>query len=102
MLEEPPDQGAHADSVGKARRAGPQGTQAPDDQVDLGPGLRCRVEGFDDFGVDQAVDLEDDPATARAGGFSPNHANDVRAQAYRRDQQTAESTLAAVTGQEVE
>src|SRR5207245_10924242 len=53
-------------------------------------------------GVDQAVDLEDDATAARTGGFAPDHADDVGAQAHRRDQEPAESTLAAVAGEEVE
>src|SRR3989442_15909347 len=101
MLEEAADQRAYADSSGKTGHAGPQAAESADDQVDFGPGLGCGVERLDDFGVDQAVDLEDDATAARTGGFAPDHADDVGAQAHRRDQEPAESTLAAVAGEEV-
>src|SRR2546428_4464861 len=102
MLEEAADQRAYADSSGKTAHAGPQAAESADDQVDFGPGLGCGVERLDDFGIDQAVDLEDDAATARAGGFAPDHADDVGAQPHRRDEQPAEPALAAVAGEEVE
>src|ERR1700730_7538329 len=102
MLEEATDQRADADSVGKAGHAGAQGTETAHDQVDLGACLGCRVERLDDFGVDEAVDLEDDAATARPGCLPLDHADDVRAQAHGGHQQPAESTLTAVASQEVE
>src|ERR1700694_3426112 len=102
MLEEATDQRADADSVGKTGHTGTQGRETAHDQVDLGPCLGRRVQRFDDFLVDQAVDLEDDAATARPGGLPLDHADDVGAQAHWGHQQPAESTLAAVAGQEVE
>ena len=61
MLEEAPEDRAHADILGDSWDAGPERADAAHDQVDLDPGVRGLVERLDDARLDQRVHLGDDP-----------------------------------------
>ena len=60
VLEEPPDDADHADTVGQPLDLRPQAADPAHDQVDLHAGLRRAVERLDHLRVHQRVHLHDD------------------------------------------
>ena len=68
MLEVLVDDADDADILRDARHARAQAARAPDDQIDPNAGLRGAVEHGDDLGVDERIQLGDDPrGVARLG-----------------------------------
>src|SRR5690606_33688566 len=66
--QEAADDGTHADVLGNAGQPGAQGTGAADDQVYGDPGARCRIQGLDDGGFGQCVQLGADAGGAPGAG----------------------------------
>src|SRR5438105_13875723 len=100
MLEELADDRADANALRETWHARSQRAHAADEKIDLGAGLRGRVQRVDDLLVDQVVDLDDDPAPDHA--LSLDQLSDARAQVGRCDEQLAIAALPAVSGQQVE
>ena len=61
VLQEAPEDRAHADILAEALDAGAQAADAAYDDVDRHPGARGAVQGVDDGLVDDGVDLDTDP-----------------------------------------
>ena len=64
MLEEAPDDRAHADAVGAPGQAGRQHAGAAHDQVDRHAGLAGADQRLDQRDVGQRIDLDDDARAA--------------------------------------
>src|SRR2546430_16090601 len=96
MLEELADDRADANALRETWHARSQRAHAADEKIDLGAGLRGRVQRVDYLLVDQVVDLDDDPAPDHA--LSLDQLNDARAQVGRRDEMRAVAALSDVFG----
>ena len=84
------DNGNHADIIRNARQSGPQAANAPNDQVDLHPGLAGRVEFFDEGLVNQTVELGNEAGGTAGSGvfdFAPNAADHAVSELGRGDQE---------------
>ena len=86
MLQEAPDDRAHADILGNLRDARPQAADPPDHQVN-GYALHGRlVQGADHARFHQCVDLGDNPCLAargRVARFPPDQLDQLVAQGER-------------------
>ena len=103
VLEPAADDAADPDVVRQPGHPGPQAADGPHDQVDPHPRLRGRVEGVDDPGVDQVVELPDDAPLLAPGRSPAAISSSIRGRSVGRgDQQPAVLDPPAVAGQEVE
>jgi hypothetical protein len=88
VLEEAAHQRAHPDPLGQPGNARAQAADAAHQPVDLDPRRRSPVEGIDQLGILQRIDLEHDAAVRRLH-LLPDLRERGRAQAGGRDQQLA-------------
>ncbi len=105
MLQEAPDERAHADVFRQPRHAGPERAHAAHDQVDLDARARGLVELVDDGRLQQRVHLADDArALAGAGGarFRADVLDQVGMHRERRVPQVVQLHLGAGAGQQLE
>ena len=105
MLQEAAEETAHTDIVASARDSGLEAADATNDQLDLHSGGGGSVQGVDDVGVDQAVDLGEDAGLASGGGggrFCIDEFHDAPGKVERRDDKVLELRTAQVACQHVE
>ena len=105
VLEVLVDDADDADVVRDAGHARPQAADAADDQVDPHAGLRGAVEHLDDLGVDQRVDLGDDPRRPALLGVGPlalDQGDEPVGQVLGGDDQLVPVVALRVAGQQVE
>src|ERR1700687_4069425 len=95
------DQGAHADPFRQTGHARLEPADAAHYQVDPNAGLRGSIQGVDDLGIDQVVDLDHD-SPFRPHCLVLDQLDQSRAQRRGRDEQLAIAALPAVAGEVVE
>src|SRR5271165_3866946 len=101
MLQEAPDDGAHLDAFRDAANAGPQATNAADDEIDIDAGARSTIQRLNDGGFGKRVEFGDDasrPACARMRGLAIDLGDDGVMQTERRVQQLAQPRNLRETG----
>src|SRR5262245_5421976 len=105
MLEEATDDALDADIVGEARDAGPQAAYAADDEIDLDAGIARDIEGIDQPGIDQRVELGPDLGRAPRLGMGDLLLDMVEQpllERQGRDRDPLELLRLGVAGDEVE
>ena len=105
VLQEAPQDRAHADVLAEALDAGAQAADAAHDDVDRHPRARGAVEGVDDGLVDDGVDLDADPggqAGPVVGDLLLDALDEPVAQTSGSHEQAAEAGAWGVAGELVE
>ncbi len=102
MLEVAADDRAHPHGLGQPLDARLQAAHRAHHEVDRHAGPRGLVQPLDDAGVDQVVDLEDDPSGRPGLGLLADQVEEALAQGARRDQHLAIAPLVRVAGEVVE
>src|SRR5215207_5485675 len=105
VLKETANYTFHPDVFGKARHTGAQTTNAAHDKIDLNSGLACLIEGVDDSGVNQRIELAPDvggPTRLGMGNFIVNMLEETRLQIDWRKRELFQVFRLGIPGYEIE
>ena len=101
MLEESPDNAAHADAIAQTPHTRTQGANAAHDEINLNPSLRGAIQSLHHILVEQGIHLGNDaPGAALAGvlGFAIDESNHLFRQIKRGHQQRVVARIFSVRG----
>ena len=105
MLEQTPNNAAHADAIADSANSGAQSAHSPHDKIDFDSGLRCPIKRLDDGFVEERIHLGDDARRTLGPGvlsLALNQRNGALCTVYRGDEQRIIMGMISISSEKIE